>query len=277
MAVTRGAELVVRAWGAASAPADQIGTLRRTTTLPDVKLEPGFLKNADDQTVLGFVALARAMTDYHLTPAQLQDWTVLGAPRFVGRPSMPQAMTRFAKSGPSSVSVHIIPHQSLHSLSGAISLALGTHGPNFGVGGGPGSVLEGLLTAATYLDPESSAGVLLCLTDWEPEPIPNEDGRFENPAVCHALVLALRSPRDVHAADPSAMHGPRFLLQLNASDGSARAASQASTGSDLWLDPTIRVAELTRRLQQSNAPATEQTTSGWEFPFAWGATLKLAG
>ena len=82
-------------------------------------------------------------------------WGVVAASRYLGRANLAAALRSFAAEGVWGTSPHLIPHFALHSLSGSISLALGLHGPNLGVGGGLHATAEGFLTALTWLAPGS--------------------------------------------------------------------------------------------------------------------------
>jgi hypothetical protein len=119
----------------------------------------------------------------------------------------------------------VIPHRSLHSVSGTISQALKIHGPNFGVGGGPHGAAKAMLAAGALLECEPVSGVWVILTGWnwepgldKPEPVgPNGhngtnghahnghngqnghhalNGHHEQPAVCRAVALALTKASD---------------------------------------------------------------------------------
>lgn len=90
------------------------------------------------------------------------------------------------------VSPTILPQHSLHSVSGTISIALGIHGPNYGAGGGCGALGEGLLCAVTLMANGTLPGIWLVLTEWNPEPIPDEGNAHDvGDATCHALAIAL--------------------------------------------------------------------------------------
>ncbi len=119
------------------------------------------------------------------------DWGVLAAPRLPGRLSGAATLNRFVELGVPAISPHIIPQHSLHAVSSAVSVALGMHGPNFGIGGGPESTAEGLLAALTFLRTARVPGMWLVLTEWDREPIPDGQGGSVTPAVCCASALAL--------------------------------------------------------------------------------------
>jgi hypothetical protein len=168
-------------------------------------LPASFLKHCDEQTLAGLAAVYRAIGQHGLTATAFTAWGVVAAPRYFGRTAMAQALHRFALEGAWGISPHLVPHRSLHSLSGTLSQALTIHGPNFGVGGGPGGAAEALAMTAAYLAGGDVPGVWLVLTGYEPELIPREPGSpaapegVSPPPLCGALALALTvSPPDYH-------------------------------------------------------------------------------
>jgi hypothetical protein len=161
-------------------------------------LPVNFLKHADEQTVAGIAAVLRAGHEHGLAGVDFSRWGVLAAPRFLARANVAQALRRFMQEGAWGVSPHLIPHRSLHSVSGSVSQALGIHGPNFGVGGGPESAAKALLAAATMLECEQVPGVWLVLTGWNWEPglelasLPQSaECHRDTPAICSAAAMAL--------------------------------------------------------------------------------------
>jgi hypothetical protein len=98
---------------------------------------------------------------------------------------MVESLQKFREQGAWSVSPHIIPHCTLHSLSGLLSQVLGLHGPNIGAGGKPGGESEALTVAAAWLAADRLPGVWVVLTGWDVES-PTNAG-----ATCQAAVLAL--------------------------------------------------------------------------------------
>jgi hypothetical protein len=196
----------VAAFGTIRATPAQLVLLRQQTASAGIRpLPPALLKHADEQTVAAVTALGEAVRRFHLAATRFTDWGVLAAPRFLGRTAMLAAVQRFAAEGAWGISPHLIPHRSLHSLSGTISQALAIHGPNFGVGGGLDGASEIFLTVSGLLERERLPGVWLVLTGWDPEPQP---GREDNPAVptCNAVALAL-------TAAGTAMTGWRFCIR----------------------------------------------------------------
>ena len=96
--------------------------------------------------------------------------------RVPGAGEPPLALRSFLAEGVWGTSPHLIPHFALHSPSGTISLALGLHGPNLGVGGGLHAAAEGFLTALTWLSSGRVPGVWLVFSGWSPELIPDRCG-----------------------------------------------------------------------------------------------------
>ncbi len=77
-------------------------------------------------------------------------------------------------------------------MSGSVSQALKIHGPNFGVGGGRASVIDGLLCAAAMLTGGTVPGVWLVMTGWQPELAVDRQGNPTTPdATCQGVALAL--------------------------------------------------------------------------------------
>jgi hypothetical protein len=213
------------------APYEAVAELRRRPgPVCGEPLPPAFLKHADEQTVVGLAAVYQAIHDHGLTPAAgtapFSGWGVLAAPRFLGRPTLVGALQRFAAEGAWGVSPHLIPHRSLHSISGTVSLALKIHGPNFGVGGGPGAAAEVLLSAATMLECRRVPGVWVVLTAMDPEEPPEEAGR-PAPGACFAgLALALT---------PVGVDRPAVRLRIvSGSVGPARGSAAGLQGLDLF-------------------------------------------
>ena len=154
-------------------------------------LPASFLKHADEQTVAGLCSVYQAIDRAGLQACCFRDWGVVAGPRFLGRPTMAAALQRFAAEGAWGVSPHLIPHRSLHSISGTVSQALRIHGPNFGVGGGPGGTIEVLLAATALLEGKRLPGVWMVLTCLDPESPPDEAGKVALGTQAVGLALAL--------------------------------------------------------------------------------------
>jgi hypothetical protein len=194
---------------------------------PDVgkPLSSGLLRQADDQSVTAAAAVFHAIHDFNLQDASFADWGVVGAPCLLGRTAAEAVLDKYTRMGPRGVSPLVSPYLSLHAVSALISLGLKAHGPNMGVGGGPGSVAEGLLAGLTMLLEPSTPGVWLALTAWDPEP----GAPGAAPAVCHAVALALVP----HTDDPTGLQ-LRYVASTPCADASLRdVSSLARTLDDL--------------------------------------------
>jgi hypothetical protein len=167
---------------------------RRPGALPEgwAPVQPSVLRQSDDQTITALAAITRLLADLDSSHHhRLERWGLLTACRFVGRSNLVIALNRFRAEGVWGVSPHLIPHYALHSPSGTLSLALGLHGPNLGIGGGLYSGFEGLLTALTWIKGGIVPGVCLVFCGWHPEFVPDPQGEPTNPCRCLALALAL--------------------------------------------------------------------------------------
>lgn len=155
---------------------------------PGVKLPNSFLRHADEQSLAALAAVARAAS------ALAQDfaaWGIVAGPRYLGRTGTAASLHTYYQEGAWGVSPHLIPHRSLHGVSGSISLALKSHGPNFGAGGGPGAAGDALLAGVALLAEGGLPGVWVVVTGWQPETVPDRTGVVESPSDCLALALAL--------------------------------------------------------------------------------------
>ncbi len=175
------------------ASAELIAQLRRQPwTVGPEPLSVAFLKHAEDQTVVALTAVQRALARAGWEGRSFTDWGVVAAPSFLGRIGIAQSVQRYAEEGAWGISPHLIPHQSLHAVSGTLSQALRIHGPNFGSGGGPNAGLDAFLLAATLLTDSRLPGLWLVLTGYEEEYVPSENGRpAPPPPVCAGAALAL--------------------------------------------------------------------------------------
>ncbi len=175
---------------------DMFGALRqRPGPGPGVALPASVLRHADEQTVAGLAAVLHAIHDFKMNAADFRDWGIVAAPCFLGRATLAVALQRLAAEGAWGISPHVIPHRSQHAVAGTISQVLKIFGPNLGTGGGPGSVVQALLAGSVLLYGNRLPGVWIVATEWEPEAIPDANGRINPDAVCHALALAVVAAR----------------------------------------------------------------------------------
>jgi hypothetical protein len=239
-----GARLVAR--GVVRADPDTVAALRRRPG--EANLSPTFLKYSDEQTVVGLAALLQARTRQGLQAEDFSRWGVVATACRPGRQAVADTLARIAEVGPRGGSPMIIPHRSLHAVSGTVSQALGIKGPNIAVGGGPGHLEEGLLAALTLLAEGHLPGIWLVLTQWDPEP---PLGAAEPGAVCHGLGLALLPAF-------SGQTGP--LLRLLPAD-------EVPAGAQ----PLPGIAELAAIFSPEPVPSRPQL-----YRFDWGGGLEVA-
>jgi hypothetical protein len=185
----------VAGWAAYRFSLDQLPSLRQKPGLfLGAPLPPSSLKHSDDQTIAGLVAVSRAIENHGLNHVNFSRWGVIAAPRYLGRATLAVALARFATEGAWGISPHLIPHRSLHALSGTISQVLKIQGPNYGVGGGADSAAEALLAGSALLADGEAPGLWLVLTGFNPELVPANPMAEEAPlpsADCIAVALAL--------------------------------------------------------------------------------------
>jgi hypothetical protein len=170
-------------------------------TLPEARRNPGpalglalpvsVLKHLDEQTIAGLAAVSRTIHTYGLEQPGFRSWGVIAAPHFLGQTTLVPSLQRFRAEGAWGVSPHVIPHHSLHSVSGTMSQIFKIHGPNLGVGGGPGATGEALLSAAAWLGRQQVPGVWVVITTLDPQGALDADGRPEPGTGCVGLALAL--------------------------------------------------------------------------------------
>lgn len=218
----------VIAAGSLRVPLWEIATLRRDPGPAVGRPVAGArLKHADEQTVLAVAAVLRTVEAAGWSGRDFTDWGVVAAPRFPGRLSLAPWLERFRKRGAASVSPLLIPNLSLHAMAGSISLTLGAHGLNFGVGGGHGHLEEALLCVLTACDEPSTNHLWMVATEWRPEPVPDVAGSSQVASEGIAVVLALA---------PADAEGAIFRLRLLASDPPSANAIEGVEGLARFLE-----------------------------------------
>ena len=186
------ARLGVMAWSSVRLSFEELAELRRQ---PDsrfpVEVSPLFLKHSDEQTIASLAAVQLAKTQFDLTTIDFDRWGIITAPRFFGRTAMAATMHRFQIDGPWGASVQVVPHRSQHSVSSTISLAIKSHGPCIGVGGGLNSEADALLASATLLYADKLPGVWMVFSGWDPELAIDATGKPMTESSCLAIAFAL--------------------------------------------------------------------------------------
>jgi hypothetical protein len=205
------------------------------------RVPPSLLRNSDEQTIAGTAAVFSAMEVMGWHPDRFGAWGVVAASRYLGRANLAVALHSFLAEGVWGTSPHLIPHFALHSPAGTISLALGSHGPNLGVGGGLYAAADGFLTALTWLAAGVVPGVWLVFSGWSPELVPGPGGKAPNSGECLALAVALVSTgieagrpvfRAVTATDGRRANAPLDLAWLAARLGSRGEHSPRTIATD---------------------------------------------
>lgn len=172
----------------------KIGSLRDRVSPPACPpLPPRFLRHADEHTVVGMHAVLEALAT-HPAPAPIRSHGIVAAPCQAGRIAGAKTLAAYAAGGGVAVSPHVVPQCSLHSVAGAVSVALGMHGPQLGVGGGPEALGEGLLVAASLLaggGDSACSAVWLVATEWDEEPSLDPAGVPLGDPICRGLAALL--------------------------------------------------------------------------------------
>ncbi len=164
---------------AAFSEADALAVRSKLQAKLTAEKRPLNLKNADDQSVVGLLAVREACR--HQTHTQdMSEWGVIAAPRTPGRSTIVSALERYQTEGAWGISPHVVPHCSLHSLAGFLSVAFDIRGPNLGVGGLAGCEGEAWLLASAWLNAKLVPAVWVVMTGW--------DG-----AMCKGIALAMQS------------------------------------------------------------------------------------
>lgn len=196
------------AHGSVRLTAEAVAALRQNPpTAPSGPLPGSFLKNADEQTVAAVAAVLQAIDRGRLDRIGFGTWGVVGAPRFLGRQALAIAVARFGLEGAWGVSPHLIPHRSVHAVSGTISQVLASHGPNLGVGGGPESASEALSAAAALTARGELPGLWVVLTGCDPEQHLDRAGHPEGTRASVWNAVAFAVTAGGHAAP-----GPRLVV-----------------------------------------------------------------
>ncbi len=215
-----------------------------------------FLRHCDEHTVVAMRAVLDAIASIEV-PLSLERCGVVAAPCQAGRIATARSLAQLPVGGAVTVSPHIVPQCSLHSVAGAVSVALGMHGPHIGVGGGPDALAEGLFAAMTLFQCGAASGcdsAWVIATSWDEEPTLAADGTPEGNPVCRAVaMLATATEMAPHARLTLALH-------MTGEAGGAEAM------------PTP-LASFARALEMCGHG---MALAGWSVACPWGAEIRLA-
>ena len=240
-------ECSIAAFGVANLTSELLATIRKSpeahTSMP---LAPSVARHCDEQTLAALFAVGEAMRKLEASANDFEAWGIVASTRFIGRSFFAQSLEKFDREGPWNTSVQVVPHRSLHSTSSTISLALGSHGPNVGVGGGSDGEGQALLASASLLDEFNLPGVWLVLAGWSPELNVDVSGTPTAECRCQALALALKPTRDVQG-------GLSFRIVPDHDAFEESAASTGNRHSTSWL--SLLTALLNKEPQNLNVIA----------------------
>jgi len=233
---------------------------------------PRFLRHCDEHTVVGLHAMLVAIAALPDPRPPLESHAVVAAPRHAGRLITARALVALREGGPVTVSPHIVPQCSLHSIAGAVSVALGIHGPHLGVGGGVDALAEGLCAALTLAgDPASGASLVwLVATEWDEEPALDEAGTAVGDPLCRGLAVAIESVgascrRPSRGACGSASEAAESRLELALHAGGGAGCVQPAA-------ITRPVAALAGALDMCRAGAA---LVSWSLACPWGGEIRV--
>jgi len=227
-------------------------------------LPPRFLRHADEQTVVGIHAVLEVIAQAG-RPRDLARHAVIAAPCQSGRLAAARTLGGLAAGGAGTVSPHIVPQCSLHSIAGAISVALGMHGAHLGVGGGPDALAEGLFAAATLVagaGPATGSAAWLVATEWDEEPTLDAAGEALGDPLCRGLALELEPT--VSPSDGGLDDWPLSLAVRWPRKGEREPSSAGHGG----------LVAFARALAMCGAGGA---LASWTVACPWGAEIRVAG
>ena len=218
-------------------------------------LPPRFLRHCDEQTVIAVRAVQEAIARLP-EPVPLDRCGVVAAPCQAGRITTARSLAQLRVGGAVTVSPHIVPQCSLHSLAGAVSVALGMHGPHVGIGGGPDALGEGLFAAMTLLHGGAAArcdAVWLLASEWDTEPTLDSSGEPIDDPICRAVAMLL-------VPELGASHD-HLTLTLHVPSTAAESVERTS------------LADFCRAVEMC---AAGSALTAWGVSCPWGAEVRLA-
>lgn len=223
------------------------------------QVTPHFLKNSDDQTITSLAAVHETIRAMGRSPESFREWGVVSASRFVGRGAFAATLHKYGNDGPWGVSVQVVPHNLLHSVSSTISLSVPCQGPCLGAGGGSRGEVDALLAAANLLADPSRPGVWVTWSHWDPELQIDARGKPTSESHCIATVLALQPLRE---------QNPRAELEIRASRNPQSNASPAAEANSPLKTLASVLLDVTR-LRPKTFDVVCQLQGGLELEMTW--------
>lgn len=253
-------EVAILGWSARAFSHSELQRLRGELRLPNGQAIPhAFVRHAEDQTLAALAAVLQTMAELPQHSPQCHQWGVLAAPEYFGREATLASLRRYSQEGAAAISPHLIPNHCLHSLAGSLSVLLGCHGPNYGIGGAPGQFVELLLAGICETLQGLAPGYWLVATGWRQAPY--EFGYcLAKENVCLALALAVSQPT-------ASVHSYRATLRWQ--PWPSLFSSEYTTCSSLSLDSFIRA------LYQANGETLDRQGTVIRWPIAEVGVLEL--
>lgn len=253
---TRRPDCAIRCHAFVEARYAELPALRDAPAPPGAPpLPPRFLRHCDEHAVVAVRAVLAAAATLE-PPVDFGRCGVIAAPCQAGRIATARSLAQLRVGGGVTVSPHIVPQCSLHSLAGAVSVALGMHGPHIGVGGGPDALAEGLFAAVSLFQPHAAGDCDACwllATEWAAEPALDAAGAPAGDPVCRAVAMLI-----VPEATPAA----RLTLALHVPPASADGES-----------PPTDLAAFARALDMCGTGAA---LAAWAVTCPWGGQIRVA-
>ena len=246
----------IRGHAYVEAPFTGVATLRDAPPPERAPALPSrFLRHCDEQTVVTVRAVLDVLSRLEQPPAA-ESCGVVAAPCQAGRIVTARSLSQLRTGGAVTVSPHIVPQCSLHSIAGAVSVALGLHGPHLGIGGGPEALAEGLFAAFSLFECGACTSCWLLLSDWEREPALDAAGGPLGDPVCRGLALLL-------APEPAACPGAARVVLAEPSGLVAPLSTD---------DEPVDLAAFSRVIGMCAAGAA---LTAWGVPCPWPARIRL--
>ena len=238
----------------------EIAALRDAPAPEGVAALPArFLRHCDEQTVVGMHAVLQSIAAHPRPRPSFDGHGVVAAACQSGRVMAARSLALLKTGGAVTVSTHIVPQGSLHSLAGAVSVGLGMHGPHVGISGGPDALAEGLFAALSFSRPAAAPlpGLWLIVTEWDREPtLDRSSGDVCDDPICRALAVALEPGADA----------PLTLTLRTPPPGAAVDAAP------LDAPPSSQLAEFAQALAMCGEGGA---LISWALVCPWGAEVRI--
>lgn len=238
-----------------------------------------FLRHCDEHAVVGMHAVLAAIASHPGPAASFARHGVVAAPCLAGRIMAARTLAAFASGGPVTVSPHVVPQASLHSIAGAVSVGLGMRGPHLGVGGGPHALAEGLFAALSLVgaggDGAALPGAWVVATEWDAEPALDAAGAPGGDPVCRALALLVEPApraRGCTVGGGSGCGKPACGRATRATPSAGLALSLQLADARHGARPGSRLAEFARALEMCREGTA---LVSWALECPWGAELRV--